>query len=52
VRSLPGAEAELAIGEIDVGAAKRAQVRDELISPRRDRRTDLYGIWTAEGDVL
>ena len=49
---LPGGEGELAIGEIDVGAAKRAQVRDELISPRRDRRTDLYGVWTAEGDVL
>jgi N-carbamoylputrescine amidase len=49
---LPGGEAELAIAEIDVSAATRAQVRDELISPRRDRRTDVYGIWTAEGDVL
>lgn len=49
---LPGDRHELAIAEVDVGAAKRAQVRAPLVAPRADRRTDLYGIWTADGDVL
>lgn len=42
---LPGSENALSVTEVDLGAAKRAQVRGELIAPRADRRTDLYGIW-------
>jgi hypothetical protein len=38
--------------EIDIGATKRAQVRGPLIAPRADRRTDVYGIWTADGRIL
>ena len=42
---LPGSENRITVTEIDIGAAKRAQVRGELIAPRADRRTDLYSIW-------
>ena len=42
---LPGSEDEVSVVEVDIGASKRAQVRGELIAPRADRRTDLYGIW-------
>ena len=49
---LPGSEDAVAVAEVDIGAAKRAQVRGELIAPRADRRTDLYGVWTEDGRVL
>ncbi len=42
---LPGSSDAITVTEVDIGAAKRAQVRGELIAPRADRRTDLYGIW-------
>lgn len=42
---------EIAVVEVDLGDAKRAQVRGPLIAPRADRRTDLYGIWS-DGEVL
>ena len=43
---LPGSTDKITVTEVDIGAAKRAQVRGELIAPRADRRTDLYGIWS------
>ena len=48
---LPGDRDELGMAAIDVAEARRAQERAELISPRRDRRTDVYGI-TIDGGVL
>ena len=48
---LSGTEDETAIVEIDVEDAGRARVRGPLITPREDRRTDVYGIWAA-GQVL
>jgi predicted amidohydrolase len=41
---LSGSEAEVVVARVDIGTAKRAQVRGELIAPRADRRTDIYGI--------
>jgi N-carbamoylputrescine amidase len=41
---LPGVEDELAIAEIDLDQVVAAQTRDELITPRADRRTDVYGL--------
>ena len=49
---LPRAEPEIAIAEIDLGTTTRSQTRTPLIAPRADRRTDVYGLWTADGDVL
>jgi N-carbamoylputrescine amidase len=48
---LSGTESETAIAEIDLEDAGRARVRGPLITPREDRRTDVYGIWAA-GQVL
>jgi predicted amidohydrolase len=48
---LPGDCDQVATAAIDVGEARRAQERAELVSPRRDRRTDVYGI-TIDGAVL
>jgi predicted amidohydrolase len=48
---LSGDREEVAVARVDIGAAKRAQVRSELIAPRADRRTDIYGI-TYVGDTL
>lgn len=45
---LPGEEDELAVAEIDLDEVVAAQTRDELITPRADRRTDVYGV--AVGD--
>lgn len=45
---LSGSQDALVLATIDIADAKRAQVRGEMISPRADRRTDLYGI--AVGD--
>ncbi|HKP19631.1 MAG TPA: nitrilase-related carbon-nitrogen hydrolase [Gaiellaceae bacterium] len=47
-----GSERSVQVVEVDIGATKRAQVRGPLIAPRADRRTDVYGLWTADGDVL
>ena len=35
---------ELALATIDLADAERAQRRSELITPRADRRTDVYGL--------
>jgi predicted amidohydrolase len=45
---LPGSSDDTALIEIDVDAVVDAQSRDELITPRADRRTDVYGL--AVGD--
>ena len=39
---LPGTEERLAIADIDLAEAARAQSRSPLIQPRADRRTDVY----------
>jgi predicted amidohydrolase len=41
---LPGSTQELALATIDLAAAEAAQVRDPLIRPRADRRTDVYDL--------
>lgn len=41
---LSGSQDEVVVTEVDIGAAKKAQVRGELIAPRADRRTDVYRI--------
>ena len=41
---LPGTSDELALASIDLDDAERAQHRSELITPRADRRTDVYGL--------
>ena len=41
---LPGEQDELALAEIDLDQVVAAQTRDELITPRADRRTDVYGL--------
>jgi N-carbamoylputrescine amidase len=41
---LSGTADELAIARIDMDDAERAQRRSELITPRADRRTDVYGV--------
>jgi N-carbamoylputrescine amidase len=41
---LPGTRDDLALVTIDIAEAQRAQHRSELITPRADRRTDVYGI--------
>jgi N-carbamoylputrescine amidase len=44
VGPLSGSESGMAIAEIDLAEAERAQVRDPLIRPRADRRTDVYDV--------
>ncbi|MCE3267145.1 MAG: nitrilase/cyanide hydratase protein [Solirubrobacterales bacterium] len=41
---LSGTSDELALATIDLADAERAQRRSELITPRADRRTDVYGL--------
>jgi N-carbamoylputrescine amidase len=41
---LPGTVDDLVVAEIDLAEVERAQQRSELITPRQDRRTDVYGI--------
>ncbi|MQA73400.1 MAG: hypothetical protein GEU88_03435 [Solirubrobacterales bacterium] len=41
---LPGTDERLAVVEVDLDAVALAQERGELISPRADRRTDVYGV--------
>lgn len=48
---LSGDDEGLAIVEVDMTDAKRSQIRDPLIAPRADRRSDVYGI-TLEGRAL
>lgn len=42
---LPGEQDEVAVANVDLDDAERAQTRGPLITPRADRRTDIYGIW-------
>lgn len=48
---LPGDSDETAIATVDLDAARQAQVRDPLIGPRVDRRTDVYAL-QVDGDSL
>ena len=48
---LPGEADETASADVDLADVERARVRGPLITPREDRRTDVYGIW-ANGEVL
>jgi predicted amidohydrolase len=48
---LPGSAGETGFAEIDLADAARARERGPLITPRDDRRIDVYGIWAA-GEVL
>jgi len=48
---LPGSAPALATVELDLDAAREAQDRDLLINPRRDRRTDVYGL-SVSGTIL
>jgi N-carbamoylputrescine amidase len=48
---MSGDSEEVAVARVDIGAAKRSQVRGELIAPRADRRTDVYGV-AYGGEVL
>ncbi|MGH2983873.1 MAG: nitrilase-related carbon-nitrogen hydrolase [Solirubrobacterales bacterium] len=41
---LPGTVDDLTVAEIDLDDVERAQHRSELIAPREDRRTDVYGV--------
>lgn len=41
---LPGGDEDLALVDVDLDDATRAQTRHELITPRADRRTDVYGV--------
>jgi predicted amidohydrolase len=41
---LSGSEEQVVVGTIDLSLAQEAQARGELITPRADRRTDIYGI--------
>jgi N-carbamoylputrescine amidase len=48
VGPLSGSEDQTVVVEVDIAAAKHAQVRGPLIAPRADRRTDVYGLWTGD----
>lgn len=41
---MSGDSDEVAVARVDIGDAKRSQSRGALISPRADRRTDIYGL--------
>jgi N-carbamoylputrescine amidase len=51
VGPLPGDTDELAVETVDLDDVERAQTRDPLITPRADRRTDVYGL-AVEGGVI
>ncbi|MDH4116593.1 MAG: hydratase [Acidimicrobiia bacterium] len=51
VGPLSGDRDEVVVARVDIGASKRAQVRGDLIAPRADRRTDVYGL-AYNGEVL
>ncbi|MYK77187.1 MAG: hypothetical protein F4016_09650, partial [Acidimicrobiaceae bacterium] len=42
---------QLEVVDVDLSEARRAQARSELIQPRADRRTDVYGV-LHEGEPL
>jgi N-carbamoylputrescine amidase len=42
---------EIEVAKIDIGEARRSQVRGELITPRADRRADVYRI-AIDGELL
>ncbi len=44
VGPLSGSDDEVVLATVDIADAKRSQVRGEMISPRADRRTDIYQI--------
>ena len=48
---LSGTAEDLAVATVDLDDAERAQHRSELITPRADRRTDVYGV-SVGGEVL
>ena len=48
---LSGTEDVIAVAKVDITAAKQAQVRGPLISPRADRRTDVYRL-RIDGELL
>ena len=48
---LAGKEEEIAVASIDLDETTRAQRRSALVTPRADRRTDIYGV-AIEGRVL
>lgn len=48
---LSDSDDEVAVVEADLGAVERAQHRGLLINPRKDRRTDVYGI-AVDGKIL
>jgi N-carbamoylputrescine amidase len=48
VGPLPGDVDELAVVEVDLDDATRAQTRHELITPRADRRRDVYALAVGE----
>jgi N-carbamoylputrescine amidase len=48
---LPGTEDELALATVDLDLASRAHERQAGVTPRADRRTDVYGLAIA-GEVL
>jgi N-carbamoylputrescine amidase len=48
---LSGEREEIGVASVDMSDARRAQERGELISPRRDRRDDVYGI-AIDGGIL
>jgi predicted amidohydrolase len=48
---LAGSRHELGVVGIELDSVQRAQDRDRLINPRRDRRTDVYGL-AVNGTVL
>jgi predicted amidohydrolase len=45
VGPLSGTSAQLAYADLDLDKTQQAQQRDVLVSPRIDRRTDVYGIY-------
>jgi N-carbamoylputrescine amidase len=45
---LPIASPEIAVAEVDLDDVQRAQVRHELITPREDRRRDVYGLMVGD----
>ena len=48
---LPALEEEVTVATIDLDETHRSQARSELVTPRADRRTDIYGV-TVDGRVL
>ena len=45
---LSGTDDVVALAQIDLEDVVRAQARSALITPRADRRTDVYGVWDGQ----